>query len=100
MRRNRRKPVTDADVCLIVEGAYPFIAGGVSSWMHDLIKAQSDLRFHLVALSADPSPKPLRFELPGNVIRMTEIVLQQSERRIASGREVDRMVAAMEGPLS
>ena len=22
----------DADICLIVEGAYPYVAGGVSNW--------------------------------------------------------------------
>ena len=100
MRLGRRRPEAKADVCLIVEGAYPFVAGGVSSWMHDLIRAQSDLTFHLVALSAEAGPKQMRFELPPNVIRMTEIALQQSERRIAGGREVDRMIAAMEGPLA
>ena len=25
------------DVCLLVEGTYPFVAGGVSSWVHDII---------------------------------------------------------------
>ena len=49
----RRKP--KADICLILEGAYPFIAGGVSSWAHELIQAQHELKFHVVALSADAS---------------------------------------------
>ncbi len=93
-------PAGEADVCIILEGAYPFIAGGVSSWTHDLIKAQSDLTFHLVALSADQSPKQLRFDLPPNVIRMTEIALQQSERRLAGGSEVDRTIAEIAGPLA
>ena len=26
-----------ADVCLLVEGTYPFVSGGVSSWVHDII---------------------------------------------------------------
>ena len=26
-----------ADVCLVVEGTYPYVAGGVSSWLHALI---------------------------------------------------------------
>ena len=34
----RRPP--KADICLILEGAYPFVAGGVSSWAHELIQAQ------------------------------------------------------------
>ena len=80
---SRREP--EADICLILEGAYPFIAGGVSSWVHDLIKSQPQFTFHIVALSADDSEKQLRFELPPNVIRMTEIALQQSERKVAGG---------------
>ena len=88
------------DVCLILEGAYPYIAGGVSTWMHDLIRSQPDLRFHLVVLSADGAPKELRFVLPDNVVGLTEIALQTTERRLAGGRGVARMVAALEGPLT
>ncbi len=39
-----------ADVCLILEGTYPFVSGGVSSWTHDLIQKQSHLTFHVLAL--------------------------------------------------
>lgn len=94
----RREP--EADICLILEGAYPFIAGGVSSWVHDLIKSQPQFTFHIVALSADDLVKELRFELPPNVIRMTEIALQQSERRVAGGWAVERLIAEMEEPLT
>jgi hypothetical protein len=33
------------DVCLIVEGAYPYVSGGVSSWVHGLIRRQPDITF-------------------------------------------------------
>ena len=99
MRPTAHSPGGEADICLILEGAYPFIAGGVSSWTHDLVKAHPDLTFHLVALSADRTPKPLRFDLPPNVIQMTEIGLQQSERRLAGGRGVERMIAEIADPL-
>ena len=95
---SRREP--EADICLILEGAYPFIAGGVSSWVYDLIKSQPQFTFHIVALSADDSEKQLRFELPPNVIRMTEIALQQSERKVAGGWAVERLIADMEAPLT
>src|SRR3546814_2170526 len=32
----------ESDICLIVEGAYPFVVGGVSSWLQDLILAMPD----------------------------------------------------------
>src|SRR5215831_10124881 len=98
-RLRRRASEPEADICLILEGAYPFIAGGVSSWVHDLIKSQPEFTFHLVALSADESKKQLQFELPPNVIRMTEIALQQAEHRAASGPAVERLVAEVEEPL-
>ncbi|WP_460451288.1 GT4 family glycosyltransferase PelF [Alsobacter sp. SYSU BS001988] len=90
----------EADVCLILEGAYPFVAGGVSSWVHDLIKAQNHLSFHLVALSADGAEQQLRFELPKNVTGMTKIVLQQSETRVRNGLAVERMIEDLEGGLT
>jgi glycosyltransferase involved in cell wall biosynthesis len=99
MRRTKYRSAKEADVCLILEGAYPFVAGGVSSWTHDLIRAHADLSFHLVALSADLAPKALRFDLPPNVIQMTEIGLQQSGSHPAEGREVERLVAEITGPL-
>src|SRR5882762_9636985 len=89
-----------ADVCIIVEGAYPYVAGGVSSWTHDLVKAQDHLTFHLVALSADTCPKTLRYELPANITGVTEIVLQQSETRIPEGRAIGRLIADLEPPLA
>ena len=44
------------DVCLIVEGAYPFISGGVSSWLHALIRNLPDVTFALVHISDKPDP--------------------------------------------
>ncbi|MEO5697896.1 MAG: GT4 family glycosyltransferase PelF [Burkholderiaceae bacterium] len=88
-----------ADICLIVEGAYPYVTGGVSSWVHDLILAQAPLTFHLVALNADDKPRPPRFELPANVVGMTEIALQQSECHIPAGYAAARLVQELERPL-
>ncbi|HEU4488507.1 MAG TPA: GT4 family glycosyltransferase PelF, partial [Actinomycetota bacterium] len=94
------QPSQSADICLIVEGAYPYVAGGVSSWLHDLIQAHRDLSFHLIVLSADSRPKEMRFTLPPNVVGMTEIPLQQDEARVAKGRAVQRLVEDLDEPLS
>src|SRR5439155_7364424 len=37
-----------ADVCLVLEGSYPYVKGGVSTWVHDLIGSLPELRFALV----------------------------------------------------
>lgn len=89
-----------ADVCIILEGAYPYVAGGVSSWTHDLIRAQRDLSFHVVTLLADPSPRSLRFELPSNVVGLTAIPLQQTERKMPRHHTAAPLIAAIEQPLT
>lgn len=65
-----------ADVCLLMEGSYPYVAGGVSTWTHDLIRSHSDLTFHIVALVADRSARKLAYELPPNVTGLTHVYLQ------------------------
>ena len=65
------------DVCLVVEGCYPFIAGGVSSWLDWLIRSQPDTTFALVALTADERPRVPKFELPGNVRRFDVLPLSR-----------------------
>jgi glycosyltransferase involved in cell wall biosynthesis len=55
----------NADVCLIVEGAYPYVSGGVSAWVHGLIRRQSDLRFSVVAILPEPPPPARKYaDLP------------------------------------
>lgn len=67
---------TNADICLILEGTYPYVPGGVSSWTHDLINKQDHLTFHLVSiLPRDEQPK-LHYELPKNVVSLTNLHIQ------------------------
>ena len=42
--RLKRPEAVEADVCLLVEGTYPFVSGGVSSWVHDIILGHPELR--------------------------------------------------------
>jgi glycosyltransferase involved in cell wall biosynthesis len=92
-------PTYDCDVCLILEGAYPYVPGGVSSWAHDLIKAHADLRFHLVVLCADSAPRKRCFELPENVVGMSTIPLQQEERSVRNAASTRALMASLEEPL-
>ena len=50
-----------ADVCLIVEGAYPYVSGGVSAWVHGLIRRQPDLRFCIVAILPEQPPPVAKY---------------------------------------
>lgn len=65
-----------ADVCLILEGTYPFTKGGVSTWTHDLISMQPHLSFYVVALVAPDADPKLAYELPTNIVGLNIIRLQ------------------------
>jgi hypothetical protein len=59
-----------AEVCLILEGTYPYVAGGVSTWTHQLLLAQSHLSFALVCLVSEKAELTPRYEIPPNVTKI------------------------------
>ncbi len=64
------------DVVYICEGTYPFVPGGVSSWIHSLIVGMPELKFGIVYLA--PSEKDhlkFRYEVPNNVRDLVVIPL-------------------------
>jgi polysaccharide biosynthesis protein PelF len=65
-----------ADVCIIVEGAYPYVPGGVSSWIDWLITTQPHLTFAVVALLPKPLEHKPRYRRPANVIGFQNVYLQ------------------------
>lgn len=71
----------ELDVCIVVEGCYPFVAGGVSSWLDWLIRSQPETRFGVVALVADDSPRALKYDLPTNVEQFHVVPLQPKLER-------------------
>ena len=87
----------EADVALLLEGTYPFVSGGVSSWVHHLLLAHPDLSFHLVCLTPDDRPRGQRFDLPGNVRSLTCIPLQSLP--IGPARANRRTMGSIEGML-
>ena len=90
-----RKTTVVADVCIIVEGSYPYVAGGVSSWIHELIESQPHLQFHLLILLAQSSDRELKYTLPENVVGTTEIVLQslpQGKKRLPNSALIAQQI--------
>ncbi|MGE0755334.1 MAG: GT4 family glycosyltransferase PelF [Alphaproteobacteria bacterium] len=66
----------NADVCLILEGTYPYVPGGVAAWTHDLISKQSHLAFHLVCILPRDEKLKMHYELPKNVVSLTNLHIQ------------------------
>ncbi|MFK5949185.1 MAG: GT4 family glycosyltransferase PelF [Methylococcales bacterium] len=60
-----------ADIGLILEGTYPYVRGGVSSWVHQIIKGLPELTFSIIFIGdkADSYPK-IQYELPDNVLEL------------------------------
>lgn len=87
------------DVCLVLEGTYPYVAGGVSSWVHDLVGAQSDLTFHIVSLMPGEKPPERRYEVPDNVKGINHVFLQKMPAGARSVRKLKRYLAEMEPAL-
>ncbi len=80
-------PTATADVCLLLEGTYPYIRGGVSSWVRQVIEGMPDTRFSIIFLGAKASEyqEPL-YELPPNVIHLEVhgLLDGSSEERVKS----------------
>lgn len=87
------------DVCLILEGTYPYVSGGVSTWTHDLLRAQSDLTFHLVCLLPQHADLTLRYKLPENVLGITHIVVGGLPKGAARLGEAKGLLKRLEDPL-
>jgi glycosyltransferase involved in cell wall biosynthesis len=67
---NREDNRQEADICLVIEGCYPFITGGVSSWVHRLIKTyEGEFTFYVVSLVAGvKTEEDMRYPKPDNVV--------------------------------
>ncbi len=64
------------DVCLILEGTYPFVHGGVSSWVHKLVTSLSDVKFSIIHVSATGDIiKTPKYELPDNILEFKEVFI-------------------------
>ncbi|MBI5595396.1 MAG: GT4 family glycosyltransferase PelF [Elusimicrobia bacterium] len=67
-----------SDICLILEGTYPFVSGGVSTWIHQLVTAMSDVRFSVVHISPFPNPRrEYKYKLPSNVVNIQDLYLHE-----------------------
>lgn len=64
-------------ICLIAEGCYPYVLGGVSNWIHSIIKAFPSVEFNLIAIISDRNNSgKFTYELPENLTEVYEVYLQ------------------------
>lgn len=86
-------------ICLVLEGSYPYVHGGVSTWMHGYIKAMPEQEFVLWVIGAKAEDKgKFVYELPPNVTEVHEVFLDDALRlhgRQRSAHFTDEEVAAL-----
>ncbi|MGN1205801.1 MAG: GT4 family glycosyltransferase PelF [Eubacterium sp.] len=64
-------------VCIVAEGCYPYVVGGVSSWIHSMIRAFPNLEFQILAIISNRSLSgKFAYELPDNVTQVHEVYLE------------------------
>lgn len=84
-------------VALIAEGCYPYVVGGVSSWIHSLIQSFPQIDFCVIAILGTRSQRgKFVYQLPDNLVEVYEVYLQDvdwspRDRRGTESDEISRM---------
>ena len=67
-------------ICMVAEGCYPYVVGGVSSWIHSIIKAFPEHEFLVLAILANRSYRgKFAYELPENLTQVYELNPEEYE---------------------
>jgi glycosyltransferase involved in cell wall biosynthesis len=84
-----------ADVCLVLEGTYPYVKGGVSTWVHDLIGSLPEFRFALVHVAPERGTyKQKLYSLPDNVLSLSDLFCREPLVRGRDSAALERAARA------
>lgn len=79
-------------ICIIAEGCYPYVVGGVSSWLHNLIRSFPNQEFVILAIVANRSWRgKYVYDLPDNVTEVHELYLEDSDWQREKKRKKKRI---------
>jgi glycosyltransferase involved in cell wall biosynthesis len=85
-------------ICIIAEGSYPYVVGGVSGWIHHMIKGHLEKEFKI--LSILPSVNEgfeVKYEYPDNLLEVKTIYLADIyENKINKNRFMNYSLEEME----
>lgn len=64
-------------ICMIVEGCYPYVVGGVSSWVQSMIQSYKEHEFIILAINTNREDSgKFAYTIPENVSEVRELYLQ------------------------
>lgn len=109
----------EVDVAIVMESTYPYLKGGVSAVVHDIVMGNQDLTFGIIHISWDSSsPSDDLYGMPANVVWVRPVYLSMSshhldfvglrpsdlrmrsvERVALSHRLIDALAAILDGDM-
>lgn len=67
-------------ICIVAEGCYPYVVGGVSSWIHSMISSFPEYEFVVLSIVANRSYRgKFVYTLPENVTEVHEVYLEDED---------------------
>lgn len=77
---NNQKRGAAMRICIIAEGCYPYVVGGVSGWVHSIIQTFPKQEFILLTIIANREMGgKFAYKLPDNVTEVHELYLQDAD---------------------
>ncbi|HEY6531263.1 MAG TPA: GT4 family glycosyltransferase PelF [Acidimicrobiales bacterium] len=87
-RRRRAAPpptvadLPEVDVALVMESTYPYLKGGVSAVVHDIVTANPAITFGIIHITWDrAAPHEVLYDVPPNVMWVHPMYLSMQEHR-------------------
>lgn len=67
-------------ICIVAEGCYPYVVGGVSGWINSMIKSFPEHEFVVLSIISDRSTSgKFQYKLPDNVSEVYEAYLNDND---------------------
>lgn len=65
-------------ICLLTEGSYPYIVGGVSAWVHMLMEGLPEFEFQIYSIGAFKKDRGhFKYKIPENCTAIQEVFLDE-----------------------
>ena len=73
-------------ICLVLEGSYPYVNGGVSTWVHQYITEMPEHEFVLWVTAAKEEDRDrFVYDLPANVVETHQVFLDSALKLRGTG---------------
>src|SRR5688500_20100141 len=88
-----------ADIALLLEGTYPYVRGGVSSWVHQIITGLAEFKFAVIFIGGKQEMYgPAQYQFPPNVtlVETHYLVHRDNHVKPSARRGNQRAISEME----